>query len=107
MKNPSIRTLWLAMTLSGCVHLHSVSTTSVPVERSQPVEVKAYRFLFLLINTDNNHVDHMVEDLARQCPNGSVEGILTKQEAIMYFPLIAHASRVTATGYCVGPQGAE
>ena len=107
MKIPSIRTLWLALALSGCVHLQSVSTTSLPVERSKPVEVKAQKFLFLLINMNNKYVDQLVEDLARQCPHGSVEGILTKQEAIMYFPLIAHASRVTATGYCVEPQGAE
>jgi len=107
MKHLPIRALWLAVALSGCVHMHSVSTTSVPIERSEPVEASTYRFFFLLLNFDNNYVDQLTEDLAQKCPDGSIEGILTKQEGIMYFPLIAHASRVTATGYCVRPKAAE
>ena len=86
----------------GCVHMRSLSTTSIPDERSQPIEAKAFRFLFLGINFDNNYVNAMGKDLAQQCPKGRVEGILTKQESIMYFPLFAHAVRVTASGYCVG-----
>ncbi len=86
----------------GCVHMRSLSTTSIPEERSQPIEAQAYRFLFLGMNFDNNYVNAMGKDLAQQCPKGRVEGILTKQENIVYFPLFAHAVRVTASGFCVG-----
>jgi len=81
--------------------MRSMSTTSVPAERSKPVEAEGYRFMFLMINTDNRYVNDLPQDLAEQCPNGRVEGILTKHEDIMYFPLLAHAVRVTATGFCV------
>jgi hypothetical protein len=79
----------------------SISTTSIPVERSKPVEAEAYRFLFLMMNFDNYYVEELTRDLASQCTEGRVEGILTKQEDIMYFPVIAHAVRVSATGFCV------
>ena len=81
---------FLLLALStGCVHMRSMSTTSVPAERSKPVEAEGY---------------NLPKELAEQCPNGRVEGILTKHENIMYFPLFAHAVRVTASGFCVeGP----
>ncbi len=92
----------LILTLLGCAHLESVSTSSVPVDRSTPVESQTTRFLFLLLNFDNDYVNALSQDLARKCPKGRVEGILTKQEFITYFPLLAHEIRVTASGYCVG-----
>jgi len=92
----------LATVFSGCVHMRSMSTTSVPADRSKQVEAKGYRFVFLLLNFDNRYVNKLSEDLAKQCPGGRVEGILTKTEAITYFPVIAHGMRVTAKGYCVG-----
>jgi hypothetical protein len=105
MKKPT----WLLLSLlcSGCVHMRSISTTSIPVERDNAVESTGYRFLFLMINFKNDYVNEMTKDLAGQCPDGRVEGILTKQEDIMYFPLFAHAVRVSATGYCVKPGAPE
>jgi len=93
--------LWLAMTMAGCTHMRSVSTTSIPAERDTKVEAEGYRFMFLLMNFSNDYVDGMAQDLAKQCPDGRVEGILTKQENITYFPWFAHGVRVTATGYCI------
>lgn len=93
----------LSLALSGCAYLQSVSTTPVPQERTNVVQAESYRFIFLLLNFNNNYVDEMVSQLAEQCPNGQVKGILTKNESIMYFPIIAHASRVTAKGYCIKP----
>ncbi len=90
----------LMFSLIGCTHMHSVSTTSIPVQRDKKVQAEAYRFLFLMMNFDNNYVDALPRQLAKQCPNGRVEGILTKHEGITYFPIFAHAIRVTATGYC-------
>lgn len=100
MKNLII-SLLLFTALTACTHLASVSTTPVPKERDRQVKAEGYRFVFLLLNFNNNFVDDMVQDLARQCPDGKVQGILTKQENITYFPLFAHAYRVTAQGYCV------
>ena len=97
--------LLLATLFTGCVHMRSMSTTSIPAERSKPIEAEGYRFLFLMINFDNKYINSMTKDLAQQCPNGRVEGVLTKQEDIMYFPLFAHAVRVTATGFCVNGDG--
>ncbi len=88
---------------SGCVHMASISTTTIPADRESPVEAEAERFMFLLLNFDNNYVFRLTEDLAKQCPDGRVEGILTKQESIIYFPLIAHGVRVSAAGFCVKP----
>ena len=93
--------LFLSVLFTGCVHMRSMSTTSVPVERSKPIEAEGYRFMFLMINTDNRYINDLSKDLAAQCPNGRVEGILTKHEDIIYFPLLAHAVRVTASGFCV------
>jgi len=93
--------MWVAACLVGCVHMSSVSTTSIPADRRRPVEATGYRFLFLLINFDNNYVDELTQDLASQCKDGRIEGILTKKEDIMYIPLLAHAVQVSATGYCV------
>ena len=96
--------LLICSTALGCVHLHSVSTTSVPVNRDQQVEATAHRVIWFFFNANNNYIDTLVYDLARQCPDGRVEGILTKHEGITYFPLVAHGVRVTATGYCVSKQ---
>lgn len=88
----------------SCTHLASVSTSQIPLDRSKSVAAEGYRFMFLFFNFNNNFVDDLVTDLAKQCPGGKVQGILTKQEDVTYFPLIAHAYRVTATGFCVGGQ---
>ena len=75
----------LAAFFSGCVHMHSLSTTSVPADRTKEVEAEGYRFIFLLLNFDNRYVNKLTEDLAKQCPGGRIEGILTKTEGITYF----------------------
>ena len=93
--------LVLGFSLTGCAYLGSVSTTSIPVDRSKMVEVETSRFIFLLLNFDNDYVDELTRDLAKKCPNGKVQGVLTKHENITYFPLFAHGVRIKATGFCV------
>lgn len=85
----------------GCTHLSSVSTSTIPKDRSHKVQAQKDRFIFLAFNFNNNYVDDLALDLANQCPDGKVEGVLTKHESITYFPLFAHKQRVTAQGYCV------
>ena len=86
---------------SGCTHLSSVSTSSIPKNRGKKVQSTAERFIFFAFNFNNDYVDEMTEDLANQCPKGKVKGILSKHESITYFPLVAHKIRVSAEGYCV------
>jgi len=89
--------------LMGCTHLVSLSTTSVPPKAVQTKKIYAEsdRFMFFLFNFDNDYVDNISLDLARQCPKGKVQGVLTKHESVTYFPLIAHKVKVSANGYCV------
>lgn len=97
----SLVVLGLMVGLTGCSHLASVSTTTVPADRSKAVEVEAERLMIFLVNFDNDYVNTLTEGLAAKCPNGRVEGVLTKMENVTYFPLIAHSVKVTARGYCV------
>jgi len=88
--------------LISCTHLSSVSTSAIPTNRSKPVSAQGERFMFMLFNFDNKYVDNMVMDMARQCPKGRIEGILTKYEVTTYFPLFAYNLKASAQGYCVG-----
>lgn len=93
--------LLLTLIFSACTQLNSVSVTSIPKERSQKVSAERYKFLFLLLNFDNEFVNEMEKELAQKCPNGKIQGIVTKTEAITYFPIIAHAYNIKSEGYCV------
>lgn len=96
-----MRTLiFFILITTSCTHLASVSTTTIPANRNKKVAAESYRFIFLALNFDNDYVETIVRDLARQCRKGKVEGILTKHESITYFPVIAHAVRISAQGYC-------
>lgn len=95
----------LMLGISACTHLQSVSTSSVPVERSKMVSAEGSRFMFMLFNFDNKYVDSVATDLARQCPGGKIEGILTKYETTTYFPLIFYKLQASASGYCVTQNG--
>ena len=85
----------------SCASVNSVSLTSIPSDRSKSVRVVKDKFIVLGFNFDNDFVDTIVEDLKRQCPNGKVTGLLTKDENINYFLYIFWKKQITATGYCV------
>lgn len=95
-------TLGLVIVLVGaCTHLQSVSTSSIPTQRNKRVTAEGSRYMFMFFNFDNRYVDNMVMDLARQCPNGKVEGLLTKYEVTTYFPAIFYKLQASSEGYCV------
>lgn len=87
--------------LSSCAYLQSVSQTSIPRNKSKKVTAKVERNIILLLNFSNEYLTDLTAQLANQCPNGPVKGILTKDEVVTYFPVIWHKSIVTAQGYCV------
>lgn len=88
----------LTLLMSGCASINSVSLTPIPSQRSNPVKAEVSKFIILGFNFDNDFIDPLVEDLKRQCPNGVVSGVLTKDETISYF--LAFRKQVTATGFC-------
>jgi len=103
-KNRFLFFLFLTYGLIGCTSLDSVSTSSVPASRGKPISASSDKFIFFAFNFSNTYVDQVVTDLARKCPNGRIQGILTKQESINYFLYMFWKSRVTASGYCVQNQ---
>ena len=100
-----MKTLMMVFALSmvGCTHLRSMSVTTIPADRSQPVEAVVERVIFFGINADNDYVEVLLQQLAEQCPKGKVSGLLTRTERSLVVPLIAHAITVRAQGYCVDP----
>lgn len=96
-----ITTSFLILMTLSCSHLNSVSQTSIPKDRSHIVEAKVENNIIFLLNFSNEYLDQITQKLMDQCPNGSVTGILTKDENITYFPIIFHKNIVTAKGYCI------
>lgn len=91
----------IAASFVGCAHVNSVSLSSIPASKGKAVRAEASKTIFLGFNFDNDYVNEMVEDLKKQCPNGVIRGILTKDETIDYFLFIVWARKVTAAGYCI------
>jgi len=104
MKHPLYILLAALFFFSGCVSLNSLSLTSIPKNREKQVRIEKEKFIFLGFNFDNDFINTASEDLRRQCPNGKVTGLLTKDENINYFLYIFWKKRITATGFCV-PMG--
>lgn len=88
----------MALFLSACASVQSVSMTPVPAKRDKVVRAEATRFIILGFNFDNDYVDQIHQSFRVQCPGGVISGILTKDEVISYF--LAHRRKVTATGFC-------
>lgn len=84
--------------LCGCVSLKSVSLSSIPKNRSNPIEAEVSRFVFLGLSFENNFVNELTDDLKNQCQGGIVTGVLTKHET--KFWLIGHTDRVVANAFC-------
>lgn len=96
--------LALGFIVSGCASVNSVSLTSIPSKRSQPIKSESSKIIILGLNFNNDFVDEVSEGLQSQCPNGKVAGILTKDEVIDYFLFIVYKRQVTAKGFCVANQ---
>ena len=93
--------LFFTSFIISCSHLSSVSQTSIPKKKGKVVEAKVERNIFFLFNFNNEYVNALPQKLMDQCPRGSVRGILTKDEDIVYFPIVFHKNVVTASGFCV------
>ena len=86
------------LTFLGCASVNSVSLTPIPANRSYPVTAEVSKWIFLGFSFDNDFIDPLIDDLKKQCPEGVISGILTKDETIAYF--LVFKKRVVTTGYC-------
>lgn len=91
----------LLLVLSSCASVQSISLTNIPAQKGKRVHAEASRVIFLGFNFDNDYVDNLVNDLKRQCPDGTVSGLLTKDQMIDYFLMIVHKRLITAEGVCL------
>lgn len=89
---------WL---LAGCVTVDSISVSQVPAQdaRKKIVKASASRPVILLIPFGTSFVEEARKDLQAQCPNGDIEGLVSKQESVAY-PFVS-ISRLNLRGYCV------
>ena len=97
MKN-LILALPLAVILSGCVGLNTVSLTQIPETRDNQITASTSQWNFMGIAFSNAFADQAIADLRKQCPNGKIEGVLTKYQTTALFPMFKR--EVVATAYC-------
>ncbi|MBD65907.1 MAG: hypothetical protein CME62_11915 [Halobacteriovoraceae bacterium] len=91
----------LLVGLISCAHVNSVSQTSIPTQRSKVVTAKVERNIIFFFNFNNDYINDLTKQLIDQCEGGAVEGILTKDTNMTYFPIVFHKSVVEAKGYCI------
>lgn len=93
----------LALTLSsGCAALKSVSMTPLPAESGSPVYAEIETPVTVIFaQQDHDYVDDLRTELASKCANGRVEGILVKNEQILYWGPLIYKTRISATGSCL------
>jgi len=89
---------FLALFLSGCVGLNTVSLTPVPADRDNQITTTSSSWNLLGINFDNAFVDEAVANLKAQCPNGKIEGVYTKHQTTAF--LLVFKREIVATAYC-------
>ena len=88
----------LALSLSGCVGLNTVSMTQVPAERDNKITTNSSSWNFIGINFSNAFVDEAIDQLKAQCPTGKIEGVYTKHQTTGY--LLVFKREVIVSAYC-------
>jgi hypothetical protein len=91
----------LTILFSSCAQVRSVSQTSIPTKRDKLVRAEVKKNIFFLFNFSTDYLSQINTQLRKKCPKGNIEGILTKDVMIVYFPIIYHQDLVTAEGFCV------
>ena len=92
--------LLVLLVASSCARVRSVSQTSIPVKRANLVSAEVKNNVFFFFNFRTDYVNDLTSQLVKKCPNGKVEGILTKDVVVTYFPIIYYQEQITAEGYC-------
>ncbi|MDQ3231807.1 MAG: hypothetical protein M3Q07_08310 [Pseudobdellovibrionaceae bacterium] len=89
--------------LQGCMSVSSISISQIPAAaaRKHKVISSASNLVLIAIPFGNSFVDRAREDLERQCPDGSIEGIQSKHQNTDYFLGLAVTQEVVMQGYCL------
>jgi len=98
MLNKTILFSLLALSLSGCVGLNTVSMTQVPAERENKISTSSSSWNFIGINFSNKFVDVAIDKLKDQCSSGKIEGVYTKHQTTGY--LLVFKREVIVSAYC-------
>jgi len=88
----------LALSLTGCVGLNTVSMTQVPAQRDNVITTKSSSWNFIGINFSNAFVDEAIDKLKGQCPTGKIEGVYTKHQTTGY--VLMFKREVIVSAYC-------
>jgi hypothetical protein len=88
----------LALSLTGCVGLNTVSMTQVPAERDNVISTSSSSWNFIGINFSNAFVDEAIDELKGQCPTGKIEGVYTKHQTTGY--VLMFKREVVVSAYC-------
>lgn len=89
--------------LSACHTVESISISQLPemAARKQKIASAASSLIILSIPFGSTFVAEAREGLLRQCPQGAIEGVLSKHETVSYFPGVAVEQRVSMEAYCI------
>lgn len=104
VKLPIALALTLAAALSGaCTTVTSISVSQIPEagQRKHVVRSEGSRPIILLIPFGSGFVEDARKDLLSQCPDGKIEGVLSKHEDTNYFLGLVQVSSLKMRGYCV------
>lgn len=85
----------------SCAQVRSVSQTSIPSKRGTLVKAEVKNNIFFFFNFNTTYLNDLNSQLKSQCEKGSVEGILTKDVVVTYFPIIFYQEQISAEGFCV------
>ncbi|PKH87749.1 hypothetical protein [Colwellia sp. Bg11-28] len=88
----------LAMSLTGCVGLNTVSMTQIPAHRDNVITTSSSSWNFIGINFSNAFVDEAIDELKGQCPTGKIEGVYTKHQTTGY--VLMFKREVVVSAYC-------
>ena len=95
----SVLLLMITFLSSACVHVNTVSISSIPAQREKVVSASTSRFILFGLAFSSKFVDEAVEDLRAQC-DGKIEGIMTKFETHNYFLYLFMNEEVIVKGFC-------
>lgn len=89
----------MAIFLSSCASLHSVSMTQVPQNRGKPIMARSSSWGLFGIYFSNDFVNEAIDGLKNRCQRGKVTGVFTKYESRNYF--LWTTRTVNANAFCV------
>ena len=93
--------LLLILISTSCAQVRSVSQTSIPLKKGKIIKAEVEKNIFFFLNFDTSYVEQLTKELLKKCPNGNIEGVFTKDVALVYFPIVFHKDHIFAEAYCV------